>query len=131
VVELGKFVSNWISRSNLSEFKGKKAVVQDVRVENGMYGESLVIVVKVLDGDYPLLKMRLNRFTVRKLVGQGVKDSDQLIGKTIVISDTDFRGMRIPTIDIIPEDEGMRYETGYQPSPRMVETKQTSGFNAK
>jgi len=117
VVELKKFASKWISRSNLNEFKGKKAIVQEVRAENGMYGESLVMLIKIIDGDYPILRMRLNALTIRRLAERGIRDSDELIGRKIKITEAEFRGMVVPSVELIEDEDG------HEESPRNVKTK--------
>ncbi len=118
MVELKKFESKWISRSNLNEFKGKTAVVQEVRAENGMYGETLVMLIKIIDGDYPVMRMRLNAVTIRKLVSKGIKDSDQLVGRKVKITEAEFRGLVIPSIELVDEDED-----GHEESPRAIKSK--------
>ena len=121
MVELKKFASKWISRSNINEFKGKIAVIQDVRPENGMYGESLVAQIKIVDGDYPILRMRLNSLTIRRLTEQGIKDSDELIGRKVRITEAEFRGMIVPSIELVEDGEGIGHEV--RESPRTIKTK--------
>jgi len=117
LVELGKYASKWIGRSNISEFKGKIGVVQDVKSENGMYGEVLVAHIKIIDGDYPIMRMRLNTVTIRRLLTQGIKDTDQLIGRKVRITEAEFRGILVPSIELI------RDENGYGESVRTIEAK--------
>ncbi|ATY46488.1 hypothetical protein [Sulfolobus ellipsoid virus 1] len=88
MVELSKFKSTWISSKNVRDFLGKKLVVQNFDIVDGMYGSNIVLYVKVVDGDneYPTMKVRLNRVSIENLERKGVTQAEELIGKAIKLS---------------------------------------------